>query len=236
MNTTPSNQASALDSSVGELVAQRPGRARVFEHFEIDYCCHGAQSLREACKEKGIESEKVLAQLEAEQQEKKTDLNPADLRLDALARYIVDTHHGFLQRELPRLHQLAAKVADVHGANHPYLVELRGVFEGLEAELVSHLAKEENILFPMITAMGSGQPAPNWIEGPINQMMHEHESAGAALARMRVLTDGYSLPEDACNSYRALFAGLREMEEDLHRHIHLENTVLFPGTKAMAGR
>jgi len=225
----------AADRTVGELVAERPGRSRVFQAFQIDFCCQGGKTLREACAKREVSLESVLDQLEAELTSGgEPDFNPAELPPAELADYIVEKHHGFLRQELPRLQTMAARVATVHGGHTPSLVEVHQVFENLFAELDSHMMKEEQILFPAVKAMSRGDVAPMPLDGPIACMIHEHEDAGAALARLNELTSGYNPPADACNTYRALFAGLADLEEDLHRHIHLENAVLFPEAERMA--
>lgn len=224
-----------LERTVGELVAERTGRSRVFQSFHIDFCCQGARTLREACEGKKIPAATVIEQLEAELADKPAPgHNPASLPLHELAAYIIETHHNFLRRELPRLHAMAEKVAHVHGPHTPSLIELFEIFLGVEDELTSHLAKEEEILFPAVVALSKGEAAPRSLDGPIAQMIHEHDAVGAALERMRALSNEFVPPENACNTYRALFAGLKDLEEDLHRHIHLENAVLFPGAKALA--
>jgi regulator of cell morphogenesis and NO signaling len=224
-----------LQRTVGELVAERPGRSRVFESFGIDFCCQGARTLQAACEGKGLSAATVVEKLEAESAGKTEPMkNPAELPANELCRYIVETHHGFLRRELPRLGGLSEKVARVHGTHTPSLVEVAQVFSQVYQELDSHMMKEEQILFPAIAAMCRGEGMMMPLDGPIACMMHEHDDAGAGLARLRELTRGYQPPADACNTYRALFAGLADFEADLHRHIHLENSVLFPTAKAMA--
>ena len=224
-----------LVRTVGELVAERPGRSRVFQAFHIDFCCQGGRTLREACEGKGLATDAVVEQLEAELADQSAPArNPATLPPDELAAYIVEVHHGFLREELPRLHAMSERVAQVHGGHTPSLVEMFHVFTALEAELASHMMKEEQVLFPAIRAMSQGQPPPGSLEAPIACMIHEHEEVGAALARLRELSHGFEPPSDACNTYRALFAGLRDLEEDTHRHVHLENAVLFPAARAMA--
>jgi regulator of cell morphogenesis and NO signaling len=231
--TTPAGTPTP-DRTVGELVAERPGRSRVFQSFQIDFCCQGGKTLREACEKKGVSLDTVVEQLEAELASKsEPDFNPAALPSHELADYIVENHHGFLRRELPRLQAMAARVAQVHGGHTPDLLEVHEVFNGLYAELDSHMMKEEQILFPAVKAMSRGDVAPMPLDGPIACMIHEHEDAGAALARLNELTSGYNPPADACNTYRALFAGLADLEEDMHRHIHLENAVLFPAAERM---
>ncbi len=222
------------DRTVGELVAERPGRSRIFQAFQIDFCCQGGRTLREACERRGIAITTLVEQLEAELAKKSAPIsNPADLPLHSLVDYIVKTHHAFLRRELPRLHAMSERVARVHGGHTPSLIELFLVLNSLAVELASHVMKEEQVLFPAIAAMSRGSSAPETLDAPIECMIHEHEDAGASLARLRELSSGYEPPSDACNTYRALFAGLHDLEEDLHRHIHLENAVLFPAAQAM---
>ena len=223
------------ERTVGELVAERPGRSRVFQSFKIDFCCQGARTLSEACERKSIALAAVVEQLEAEMAEAVESLqNPADLPPHELAEYIVTTHHAFLRREFPRLRVMSERVAHVHGGHTPSLLEVFQVYCGLEEELASHMMKEEQILFPAVSAMSRGESGPVQLDGPIACMIHEHDDAGQALGRLHELTGGFQPPADACNTYRALFAGLADLEEDLHRHIHLENSVLFPAAQKMA--
>ncbi len=225
-----------LDRTVGELVAERPGRSRVFQAHSIDFCCQGSRTLREACELKGVSFETVVSELELEAADKAAPAtNPAELAPADLCDYIVATHHGYLNRELPRLHAMTARVAQVHGGHTPSLIEVHQVFHGLAEELLGHMQKEEQILFPAVAALSRGEDLTRSLDGPISAMLAEHDDAGAALVRLRELTNGYQPPVDACNTYRALFAGLGDLEEDLHRHIHLENSVLFPAARKMAG-
>jgi len=217
------------DRTVGELVAERPGRSRIFQSHRIDFCCQGGRTLREACDKRGVALALILEELEAEAEVSPAEVaNPAALPAPELITYIVENHHGFLRNELPRLQAMADRVAHVHGGHTASLVEVRNVFTGLRAELESHIMKEEQILFPAIAGITSGTQAPTPLDGPISCMLREHEDAGGALEHLSALTSGYTPPADACNTYRALFAGLADLEEDLHRHIHLENAVLFP--------
>lgn len=221
-------------TTVGQLVAERPERARVFERLGIDYCCGGKVSLAEACRKKGLDAGTVLQVLEAAEQGgggvDQTDWTKASLR--ALCEHIVQTHHDYLRRELPRLTELTTKVAAVHGSGHAELEEVRYTFAVMRAELEEHMMKEERILFPMIAQIESGDAEAGMhcggIQNPIRVMELEHDSAGAALARMRELTRDYTVPQDACNTYRVMLEGLAALEADLHQHVHKENNILFP--------
>ncbi|GAA5482572.1 iron-sulfur cluster repair protein YtfE [Haloferula sargassicola] len=222
------------ERTVGEIVAERPAQSRVFQSYGIDFCCQGGRTLREACERKGVALQSVVEQLEAELREKPApEVNPATYPPAELTRYVVAVHHGFLREELPRLDAMAARVAHVHGPHTPSLVKVYEVFQGLAVELAEHLMKEEQVLFPAIEKLAKGDSAAMPLDGPIDCMLHEHDDAGEALAKLRELTNGFTPPDDACNTYRALFAGLAELEEDLHRHIHLENSVLFPAARKL---
>jgi regulator of cell morphogenesis and NO signaling len=222
------------NKTVGQLVAERPSRARVFERFGIDYCCGGKTALGEACAERRLDTQKIVAALrEADSKAAATD-DPDWTRaaLSELIANILEKHHAYLQRELPRLAEIAVKVHEVHGARHPELADVRQTYNGLRAELEEHMMKEEQILFPLIKAMESSQTLEashcGSVNNPIHVMKNEHDSAAAALARMRALTGDFTPPEDGCNTYRALLDGLAELEADLHQHIHKENNILFP--------
>lgn len=220
--------------TVGELVAERPGRSRIFQNFGIDFCCQGGTTLSEACRKRQVLLDTVVEQLEAEEAgPAEAVMNPANLLPGELADYIVETHHAFLRRELPRLDAMARRVAVVHGGHTSSLIQVNEIFHALYLELDAHMIKEEEILFPAIRAMAAGGAAIP-LDGPIASMMREHEDVGGDLAGIRKLTRDYDPPADACNTYRALFAGLADLEEDLHRHIHLENQVLFPAAERLA--
>ncbi|MFC7338689.1 iron-sulfur cluster repair di-iron protein [Haloferula chungangensis] len=223
-----------LDRTVGEIVAERPAQSRIFQSYGIDFCCQGGKTLREACEKKGVSSESVVEQLEAELRDKpEPGVNPASFPPGELVDHIVSTHHRFLRDELPRIHQMAERVAQVHGPRHRSLVAVFETFEAMAMELADHMMKEEQILFPAIKSMAGGQRVEMPLDGPIACMLHEHDDAGAALAKLRELTHDFEPPAEACNTYRALFAGLADLEADLHVHIHLENSVLFPAARAM---
>jgi regulator of cell morphogenesis and NO signaling len=221
-----------LDKTVGELVAERPSRSRVFEAHKIDFCCGGKRPLEEACTRKGLSLTAIVEELAThDAQAPDMGAGAADLDTVDLIDHIVETHHVYLKAELPRLARMAEKVARVHGDAEPSLHEVRTVFDGLEAELTTHMGKEEVILFPMVKQLVEGtlraQQAA-FLGGPMGVMEAEHDSAGEALDRLHTLTGAYTPPEWACNTFRALFDGLAELERDLHLHIHKENNILFP--------
>lgn len=223
----------ASDTRVGRLAAEHPLATRVFARHGIDYCCGGGRPLSEACEKLGLDVEAVLREIteELESTGSQDSAGPSWDRapLAALMEHIVEAYHQPLREELPRLEAMARKVARVHGQRDPErLAELLSVYLALQGELEDHMAKEELVLFPMIRR-GLGWDA----DSPISVMEHEHDSAATALRRIRELTDDYRVPEGACNTWRALWHGLAALEGSLHRHIHLENNVLFP--RALAG-
>jgi regulator of cell morphogenesis and NO signaling len=223
-------------SPVGQLVAERPGRARVLEALGIDYCCGGRLPLEDACRARGIDVGTALSLLEAEDTRTVDDANRdacAGMTLSELADHIEIKHHAHLREVLPRLQHLARKVADAHGERDTRLHRVRSTLADFAREMSSHMLKEEHVLFPMIRAMErTGIAAESHcgsIANPIRQMEAEHSQGGDALAEMRALTDGFVPPSDACNSYRALLDGLADLERDTHLHVHKENNILFPG-------
>ena len=223
------------ERTIGELVAEAPLRANIFEKRRIDYCCKGRRSLAQVCAEEGLPMDEVIAELEQEPRQE-SSLDWAPKPLTELAAHIVDRHHGYLRSTLPSAALKLDKVVQAHADRHPALRELRAVFAALADELASHMAKEEMVLFPHIAAMERAaqgdEPAPpapgGSVRNPIRMMEHEHDDAGRALSRIRELTSNHEPPEGACNTFRALYAQLAELERDLHTHIHLENNILFP--------
>lgn len=221
-----------METTVSDLVVERPSRSRVFEALGIDYCCGGGVPLAEACAGAGLDLDEVLTELEryeAGRAEGEPEL--ARMGMGELVNHIVETHHEYLKEELPRLSFLVDKVARVHGSGHPELLELREVFEKLRAELEEHTEKEERMLFPACRELEGAEERPAFrfgtVKNPIGAMMREHVEAGDGLGRIRELTWDYDLPKDACNTYRAMLDGLAELERDTHYHIFKENSILF---------
>lgn len=227
------------DRTLGEIVTGHPGAISVFERLGIDYCCHGARSLNAAAAAAGLDARAVMDDvIEADEKaagDVVTDRRPAYADLDpaALADHIEGTHHAYLHAELPRLVDLTAKIAAVHGESHPELIEVAITTVELHDDLEPHMAREEMILFPMIRSLVAGREDDGEshcgpVDHPIARMMQEHEATGEILEKLRRLTDGYRVPDDGCGSYHAAFQGLEAVERDTHLHIHKENNVLFP--------
>jgi regulator of cell morphogenesis and NO signaling len=224
---------SHAEMTVGQLVVQRPSRARVFERLGIDYCCGGNAPLRQACDAKRLNYQDVLAELERDEAgPQDAARNWASASLTDLCDHIEQTHHAYLKQELPRLEFLTAKVATRHGENRPALREVHQVFLALKAEMESHMMKEERVLFPLCRQLDVADELPAMhcgsVGNPIEVMMREHADAGDALARIRTLTDDFTPPLDACNTFRATYDALHRLEQDMHQHVHKENNILFP--------
>ena len=211
------------ETSIGSVAAEHPLATRVFARHGIDFCCGGGLPLSEACAARGVEPDLVIAEIDREIATSASDeIRWEDEPLADLIEHIVRHFHGPLREELPRLAGMAKKVYAVHGQKDPKRFgEIVETLKELRTELEAHMMKEEQVLFPMILA-GRGRMAM----GPVSVMEEEHAHAGDMLRRLRQLTDQYQPPEDACNTWRALWAGLEDLEHQLHLHIHLENNIL----------
>ena len=221
------------DTHVSDIAAAAPASVRVFQAYEIDFCCGGKRPLGVVCAEKSLAVDEVSRALTEAMQ-----LPAADARdwnrepLALLADHIVTTYHDPLRRELPRLRQMASRVRTVHGHKSPHaLNRVEAILDELASELVAHMGKEELVLFPIIRQLDqehshTANAMP--IAAPISVMEHEHDAAGELLFELRSITDRYVVPDWACVTWRALYAGLSEFEADMHVHVHLENNVLFP--------
>ncbi|GAB2549999.1 iron-sulfur cluster repair di-iron protein [Rufibacter soli] len=225
------------EESIGELVAKDFRKAQVFKKYGIDFCCGGKKSVAQVCEEKGIDPDVVERELEALPDTSavaETDFQSWDLSF--LADYIVNIHHKYVREAIPALYEYTTKIARVHGSRHPELLEVAKHFTNVANELEAHMPKEERVLFPFIKQLNEAKqkgekldkPAFGSIQSPINMMEMEHEAAGGELEAIREKTNNFTLPDDACATYQVAFAKLQEFEEDLHRHIHLENNILFP--------
>ena len=224
-------------TTVRDIALEQPSSIRVFERFGIDYCCGGRKPLAEACEERSIEPENVLAAIEeAAATGSGQTRDWAQASLESICNHIVETHHTYVRAELPRLEAFAMKVVSRHGEKRPELGQIQQLVASLGEELLQHLNKEEVVLFPYITKLERNMvtcgPRPlgcfGAVRNPIRMMMAEHDSAGDAFVRMRVLSGNFTPPEWACPTYRGFYQALSEFEKDLHEHVHLENNILFP--------
>lgn len=226
-------------SIIGELVAENPARARVLEQYGIDFCCGGRKSLENACRDRGVEPAALLKSLSVVDASGTpgAERNWSRAGLGELADHIVQTHHQYLKTELPRLFGLVEKVTRVHGGDHPELFRVATIFEAFRSDMESHMMKEEKVLFPMCRQLETAVRRPTFhcgsLGNPIGVMEAEHEVAGRQLQEMHTLTDGFTPPEGACNTYRVMLAGLEQLEKDTHQHVHLENNILFPRAAEM---
>lgn len=227
-------------TTIGALVAARPALARLFEKLGIDYCCGGKQTLAAACTRRGLDVATTIALLDsagAALAAGPREVDAAAMSLSQLANHIETTHHAYLKEELPRLVEMADRVATKHGGRDARLTDVAASVHELADEMISHMQKEETVLFPLVREIEDGARAglrgPD-LAGPIRQLESEHEAAGQVTVRLRELTDGFTPTTDACNTHRALLAGLAEFESDLHRHVHKENNVLFPRALALS--
>jgi len=231
----------ATKQTVREIALEQPTSIRVFEQFGIDYCCGGRKPLADACAARNLEVDAVIAALEAAAKKPGTDVeNWADRSLESLCSHIVAKHHSYVKRELPRL---AQKVVNRHGSTKQELPVIATTLMQLDEELTQHLAKEEAILFPFIAGMersisiGTSKlhGCFGTVANPIAMMTQEHDAAGTLIAEIRRLSGNFTTPEDACPTFHAFYDGLREFEQDLHTHIHLENNILFPRALELEG-
>jgi regulator of cell morphogenesis and NO signaling len=237
MNTTSPRAFSEIDParSLAELAQSVPGAARIFELLGIDYCCRGKRSLSEAVAQTSFPLEDVVEQLLRADEA----LAPIPRDPGLLCEYIVRHHHTFTREALKRLAPLGDKVLRVHGAGHPELWRVRELLDQLAGELEPHMTREEQVLFPYITALSKHEPskAPfGSLERPLRVMHLEHDHVGALLHELDALSYSYCPPAGACASYAVFYAGLEDLQADLHEHVHLENNVLFPAALALERR
>lgn len=226
------------EKTVREIAVERPQSIRVFEKFGIDYCCGGAKPLQEACMKHGADTDAVLRAIEELELKAGTgDLHDwTTASLEMLINHILATHHEYVRTEIPRLQKILDKVEAVHGKNHPNVRTAAALFNELAQELGTHMLKEEDVLFPYVVkmekAVAAGRPAPpaffGSVRNPTASMVHEHEAAGELLEQIRKACDDFAVPPDVCTTFRAMYQGLEDFERDLHKHVHLENNILFP--------
>lgn len=225
------------ETHVADIVTHNPAATRVFHRYGIDFCCGGKRPLAEICEERQLDAQRLLQEIAALAPDSAQEKDWSEASLMSIVQHILERYHSPLREELPRLSYMAEKVLRVHGERFPAMIPpVAARLQELRLELESHMMKEERMLFPYVVTLeqswndGGALPRSPFgtVQAPIAVMEAEHEDAGRLLAEMRALTDGYTLPQDACNTFRALFHGLEQLENDMHLHVHLENHVLFP--------
>lgn len=220
--------------SLGDLVTERESRGEILEHFGLDFCCGGKKSLEVACAELNLRVDDVVRALEEADQrtpvEGSRDWTKATLR--DLADHIVGTHHVYLRSALPELEVKVRKVAEVHGAHHPELLQVRDTFLMLKREIEAHMEKEEDVVFPAVKAAEAKRKAGD-VAAAMKELEDEHVVVGDALHKIRALTNSYAVPDDACPTYRSALKGLSALEMDTHHHVHKENNILLPRARRL---
>ena len=234
-----------IDKSIGEYVADNFRAAAIFNKYGIDFCCKGHKSIEEVCQTKGLNKEAIIAEIETV-----SNLNQGESidfkswPLDLLIDYIEKTHHRYVEEKTLILAQFLNKLCKVHGERHPELFEIQKLFFESANELAQHMKKEELILFPyikrMVTVKNNGDtlshPPFGTVLNPIQMMKHEHDNEGERFRKIRELSNNYTPPQDACNTYKVTFAMIDEFEQDLHKHIHLENNILFQAAENLENK
>ncbi len=222
--------------TVAEIVTDKIEAGDVFKKYDIDFCCGGGVKLSTVCQENSINIDEIVAEIEQRSSTVFSTHDYASWDLDFLADFVVNTHHKFVERESPVLLQYSEKVAQVHGHSHPEVIRINELAHALVDELLGHMQKEEMILFPNIKAIANTQkngtayntPPFGSLQNPINVMEAEHDGAGDIIKEIKKLTNDFTPPEDACNTFNALYAKLEAYQNDLFQHIHIENNILFP--------
>ncbi len=226
-----------LNKSIGEFVAEDFRTARVLEKYGIDFCCGGKALLSETCRLKGIDGNAIVLEIEAAKSEPaEWGRDYAAWTLSFLADYIINTHHAYLNENMGQISDYVHKIAEVHGANHPEVIEIASIFDRIAADMAAHLREEEEVLFPAIRRIDAARkmgatPEPKDLKSArvcVAKLGHEHEEIGDAVHRIRHLSKEYAIPDDVCNTFMLTYRKLKEFEDDLHKHVHLENNILFP--------
>jgi len=226
--------------TIGEYVADDFRSAAIFSKYGIDFCCKGHKSIDEVCQVKGLDKETILDEIETVSNLNQGEsINFKSWPLDLLIDYIEKTHHRYVEEKTLVIAQFLNKLCQVHGEKHPELFEIQQLFFESANELTQHMKKEEQILFPFIKKMVTAQnnestlnhPPFGTVLNPIQMMKHEHDNEGERFRKIKELSNDYTPPQDACNTYKVTFAMIDDFEQDLHKHIHLENNILFPAAE-----
>ncbi len=230
------------EKTIGQMVAEDYRIAQVFKNHKIDFCCQGNRSIKEVAEKHRLEADTLLQEIgQAQQQPNNDNIDFKSWPIDLLADYIEKKHHRYVEERIPVLKQYLDKLCKVHGERHPELLEINEHFIASAGELAMHMKKEELILFPWVRQMVKarqqneplGKPHFGSVQNPISTMMQEHDNEGERFRKIAALSNQYTPPADGCSTYQVGFSLLQEFEEDLHRHIHLENNILFPKAEAL---
>ncbi len=222
--------------TIGQIVAEDYRTAKVFEDHGIDFCCGGKVALAATCLEKGIDLAALTGELEAAQSKPvEKSQNFTSWELPFLIDYIVNVHHTYIKENAAQIAAYAHKIAEVHGAHHPEVIQIAAIFNKMAADLAVHLKEEEDNFFPAIKHTDRDRKVgatPNandleTIKNSLAKLTQEHEEVGEAIHTIRRLAKGYAIPGDVCNTFMITYQRLKEFEDDLHKHVHLENNILF---------
>lgn len=225
------------ENTIGEVVARNFRTAQVFEKFGLDFCCGGKKTISDACEKHGVDTDKLLGELiNVSQNGNGMSTDYTLWEPDFLIDYIINNHHSYVVKTLPVIYAHSQKVAGAHGENHPEVIKIAEYFSIVKDELEVHLMKEEKMLFPYIKKLAEIKkknldvqfPPFGSVKNPIKVMEAEHEKAGNLMAEINTISNRFNPPEDACTTYKVLYQELKEFEDDLHVHIHLENNILHP--------
>jgi len=224
------------NKTVAQMVTENIKTAHIFKKYGIDFCCGGGESIEKACNRRSLDLNLLEQELLASNTSNERNYDYKNWELPFLVDHIVNVHHHYVEENIPLLLQYCERVTKVHGSTHLEVKEIENLFHQVAGELAAHLKKEELILFPFIKKLvkaaeeGSPLERPSFgsAENPVKMMEDEHERAGAIFRKIADLSNNYTPPEGACNTFKAMYAKLNEFEQDLHLHIHLENNILFP--------
>lgn len=220
--------------TLASIVSDHYQAAPLFEKFHLDFCCKGKQTLATACEQKGLDIYQVVQDLEeliAGTQ--KQPVAFTDMKAEQLIQYILIHHHFFIKQTVPRLLDFLEKINHKHGDRFPQMGRVLTLFRELSFELLAHMEKEEKILFPAIVALETDRKTAISFKQVIEQMLAEHDDAGELIEQIRILTLDYSPPENACTTFQLTLTMLKDFEANLHKHVHLENNILFPMTEKL---
>lgn len=225
-----------ISKTLSAIVNEQFQAASVFEKYHLDYCCKGKRSLQQACEEQNVPVSNIVKDLENIFSKTTNALDFKNIKLNELSEYIVNTHHTYVKKEMPQIISYLQKVASKHGNRHPELYKIAELFTEIFNEMTAHMHKEETILFPRIKLLeqNGSEPIPfaakavGYLTLPIIKMENEHEDAGNKLNEIRILSNNYTPPADSCTTFKLLYASLQAFEIDLHHHVNLENSILFP--------